>query len=75
MMKTLTIHVLYEILTNIGIKTLHDKQRDSLDGKISFNEATSVVIITWQMIIKSPGTPSRIAYAGAVMGVTRGPRL
>lgn len=44
-MKTLTIHVIYEILTNIGIKTLHDKQRDSLDGKISFNEATSVVII------------------------------
>lgn len=75
MMKTLTIHVMYEILTNIGIKTLHDKQIDSLDGKISFNEATSVVIIIWQMIIKSPGTPSRIAYAGAVMGVTRGPRL
>lgn len=53
---------MYEILTNIGIKTLHDKQRDSLDGKISSNEATSVVIIIWQMIIKSPGTPSRIAY-------------
>lgn len=66
---------MYEILTNIGIKTLHDKQRDSLDGKISFNEATSVVIIIWQMIIKSPGTPSRIAYAGAVMGVTWGPRF
>lgn len=66
---------MYEILTNIAIKTLHDKQRDSLDGKIIFNEATPVVIIIWQMIIKSPGTPSRIAYAGAVMGVTRGPRL
>lgn len=62
MKKTLTIDVMYKILTNIGIKTLHDKQRDSLDGKISFNEATSVVIIIWQMIIKSPGTPSRIAY-------------
>lgn len=66
---------MYEILTNIGIKTLHDKQRDSLDGKIIFNEATPVVIIIWQMIIKSSGTPSRIAYAGAVMGVTRGPRF
>lgn len=34
---------LNEILTNIEIKTLNNKQRDSLEGEISFKEATTVV--------------------------------
>lgn len=34
-----------EILTNIGIKTFIDKQRDSLKDEISFNEVTYASVV------------------------------